>query len=68
MATSRLPSSRDEHRRTVIEDVTWLTDCGESPEHIARRLGYGSAKNLARSLERWGRPSLARRIVGEVAA
>lgn len=62
MATSRLPSSHDEHRRTVIEDVTWLTDCGEAPEQVASQLGYASAKNLATVLERWGEPSLARRL------
>lgn len=57
-----LPSDHDERRHTVIEDVTWLTDCGDSPEHVAHRLGYANAENLARSLERWGEPSLARRL------
>ena len=33
-------SEHDEHRRTVIEEVTWLTDCGESPEIIARAVSY----------------------------
>ena len=62
MATSRLLFSHDEHRRDVIEDVIWLTDNGESPEQVARRLGYASAKTLARVLEKWGEPSLARRL------
>lgn len=51
-----------EHRRNVIEDVVWLTDCGESPEQVARQLGYTSADTLARVLERWDEPSLARRL------
>ena len=54
--------SEFEHRRTVIEEVTWLTDCGESPEIIARELGYASAATLARVLEKWEKPSLARRL------
>lgn len=57
-----------EHRRDVIEDVEWLTDCGEHPENVARRLGYASAKTLARMLERWGRPGLARRLTRTEAA
>ena len=57
-----LPSKVDEHRRTVIEDVTRLTDCGDSPEHVAHRLGYANAENLARVLQKWGEPSLARRL------
>ena len=52
----------DERRAIVIEDVTDLLDKGESGEHIARRLGYTSAKTLARVLEKWGEPSLARRL------
>lgn len=62
MATSRLPSKPIEHRRNVVEDVTWLTDCGDSPEHVAHRLGYASAESLATVLDRWGEPSLARRL------
>lgn len=54
-----------EHARNVIEDVIWLTDCREHPENIARRLGYRSPDNLARTLQRWGRESLARRLVPE---
>ena len=54
-----------DHRRHVIEDVTWLTDCGESPDHIAHRLGYASAANLSDALVRWGQPSLARRLSRE---
>ena len=63
MASTRpRPSDRDEHRRHVIEDVEWLTDCGESPDHIAHRLGYANPTTLADVLTRWGRPSLARRL------
>ena len=61
MASSRL-SDVQEHRRHVIEDVEWLTDCGESPDHIAHRLGYSSPATLADVLTRWGRPGLARRL------
>lgn len=57
-----------EHRRHVIEDVEWLTDCGEHPENVATRLGYASAKTLARVLEKWGEPSLARRLTRTEAA
>ena len=46
-----LLSSHDDHRRDVIEEVIWLTDCGESPEQVARRLGYTSADTLGRVLE-----------------
>ena len=67
MASSRL-SDVQEHRRHVIEDVAWLTDCDEAPEHIATRLGYASAKNLARVLEKWGEQSLARRLTRTEAA
>lgn len=51
-----------DHRRDIIEEVIWLTDCGESPEQVARRLGYTSADTLGRVLDRWGEPSLARRL------
>lgn len=57
-----LRSDHEDHRRAVIEDVEWLTDCNESPDHIAHRLGYANPTNLARVLERWGRHGLARRI------
>lgn len=60
---SRLLSDATEHRRNVIEDVIWLTDCGEAPEQVARSLGYANARNLARCLEKWDEPSLARRIL-----
>lgn len=66
MATTRhLLSDEQDHRREVIEDVIWLTDCGEAPANIARRLGYASADNLARLMYRWGEPSLARRLTAE---
>ena len=51
-----------EHRRHVIEDVEWLTDCGEPPDNIAHRLGYSSPATLADVLTRWHRPGLARRL------
>ena len=54
-----------ERRRHVIEDVQWLTDCSESPDHIAHRLGYVNPTTLADVLTRWGRPSLARRLTRE---
>lgn len=59
MANSKLTTER---RRAVIEDVTWLTDCHEHPENVARRLGYANADSLAYLLRRWGEPSLARRL------
>lgn len=65
MTTRPQPRYTGEHRRHVIEDVEWLTDCGESPDHIAHRLGYASSANLADLLTRWGRPSLARRLTRE---
>lgn len=52
----------DTRRTVIVENALDLLDKGESPEHIARRLGYANAENLARSLERWGEPSLARRL------
>lgn len=63
--TSHKITDVHDHRRHVIEDVEWLTDCGESPDHIAHRLGYANPTNLARVLERWGRPGLARRLTRE---
>ena len=60
--TSR-PSDQNDYRRRVIEDVIWLTDCGEAPEQVARSLGYANARNLAAVLARWDEPSLARRIL-----
>lgn len=63
--TTRLQPRYIDHRRNVIEDVEWLTDCGESPDHIAHRLGYSSPATLAAVLTRWGRPSLARRLSRE---
>lgn len=61
VATStRSPSDR--HRR-VVEDILWLHgECGESMEHVARRLGYASAANLAAALDHWGGKSMARRV------
>ena len=41
----------------------WLHgECGESMEHVARRLGYASAANLAAALDHWGDKSMARRV------
>ena len=54
-----LPSSRCQ---AVVEDVLWLSECGESMEHIAHRLGYSCSDNLAATLARWGEESLARRV------
>ena len=68
MASTRPRPSEPEHRRHVIEDVEWLTDCSESPEHIANRLGYANPTTLADVLTRWGRPSLARRLTRAVVA
>ena len=63
--TTRLQPRHIDHRRNVIEDVEWLTDCGESPDHIAHRLGYSSPATLADVLTRWRRPGLARRLSRE---
>lgn len=45
----------------TIENVEFLLGT-DSPESIARRLGYKSAKNLSCVLYRAGRPDLGRRI------
>lgn len=52
----------EERRQSIIEEVAWLTDCGEHPDRVAGRLGYANADNLATMLDRWGRPGLARRM------
>ncbi len=59
MANSKLTTER---RRAVVEDVIWLTDCGEHPENVARRVGYRSPETLARALQDWDEHSLARRL------
>lgn len=55
-------AAEQQRRQAVIEDVEWLTDCGEHPENVARRVGYANAANLAVMLDRWGRAGLARRL------
>lgn len=64
MATTSHPfdPGPDEHRAVIVENVTDLLDKGESGEHIARRLGYASAKNLSRCLDKWEEGELARRL------
>ena len=51
----------DARRTVIVEDALDLLDKGESPEMVARRLGYRSACNLARLCDpdRWGEPVLA---------
>lgn len=44
-------------RNQRIEDVEWIIGT-DSPESVARRLGYANADNLSRLLYRWGRPDL----------
>ena len=50
-----------------IEDVEWLLGT-DSPESIARRLGYANERNLVDLLRRWGRPDLAARMTREQVA
>lgn len=71
--TSRLSEQQADdadRRRLIIEDVEWLTDCGEHPENVLRRLAeagyvYASVDTLVRVLEKWDRASLARRLTRE---
>ena len=35
-----------------IEDALWLLSMGESPEHVAARVGYASVASMQRSLAR----------------
>ena len=46
-------------RHEAVEEVEFLTSCGESPERIIERLGT-TATALAKSLRRADRPDLAR--------
>lgn len=46
---------------TVVEDVEWFVECGESPEQWAVRLGM-TAAGVAKALYRAGRPDLARQV------
>ena len=48
-------------RRDRIEDIEWILD-SDSPENVARRLGYKNAGVLIRMCERWDRPDLAARL------
>lgn len=71
MASTNI-SDVQEHRRAVTEDVIWMTDCGEHPDNIVRRLHesgyhYSSAESLARVLDKWHEHSLARRLSGVAA-
>ena len=54
----------DDRRTAVVEDALDLLDKGESPEMVARRLGYRSACSLARLCDpdRWAEPVLAERL------
>jgi hypothetical protein len=51
----------EQRRAAQIEDLEWIVGT-DSPEHIARRLGYASVSNLERVLHRWGRHDLANRL------
>ena len=35
-----------------LEDALWLLSMGESPEHVAARVGYASVASMQRSLSR----------------
>ena len=35
-----------------LEDALWLLSMGESPEHVAARVGYASVASMQRSLAR----------------
>lgn len=61
MPTTSLHSDR---RAAIVEDALDLLDKGESPEMVARHLGYRSARNLARlcDQDRWDEPVLAERL------
>lgn len=65
-ATARISrrSDPDERRAAIIEDALDLLDKGESPEMVARQLGYRSARTLARlcDQDRWAEPVLAERL------
>lgn len=57
------------HRRAdagLIEDIEWIAGW-DSPEHIARRVGYNSWNSLERQLRRLGRLDLIAIIRGGTA-
>lgn len=55
------------HREHIITEVEFL-GFSDSPERIARRLGYQDATSIERSLARWGRHDLAARFRGSSVA
>ena len=52
---------RGKRANAVIEDVQWIIGT-DSPESIARRVGYSSVSSLTRSLTGWGERELALRL------
>lgn len=36
----------------IVEDLTWLADCGVGMQEAARRTGFGTSKNLDKWMRR----------------
>ena len=60
-ATDPQPNWAD-RRESMLLDVEWLIDAGESPASLVERTGYASQASLARALRRAERPDLARYV------
>ena len=52
--------SSDAARDRVIEDAEWIVGT-DNPDHIARRVGFATTKQLYDALRRWGRQDLVDR-------
>lgn len=60
-AAAKSAEAARRRREAIIENVEWIV--GTCPgEDVARRLGYQSADNLERVLQKWGRHDLAHRV------
>lgn len=53
-------SAATQERLRVIEDAEWIVGT-DHPEHIARRVGFATTKQLYDALRRWGRQDLVDR-------
>ncbi|AKU15767.1 hypothetical protein [Luteipulveratus mongoliensis] len=54
-------AASEQRLRDRVEDVEFLLEAGESPDHIARRLGL-TLESLERSMHRAGRRDLAHAV------
>ena len=53
-------SAAAQERLRIIEDAEWIVGT-DHPEHIARRVGFATTKQLYDALRRWGRHDLVDR-------